>query len=195
MPPESDLFQAYDPLLKNDPVYACYHESDKPYSLSIRPIWILGDLELLHDWFNSPQKRSNWELDRTRHSLFQHYKNRALSDHEQSFMIDQNERSIIQFDIFSVRKSYHPFSEASGNNYYLHYLYKENFRDPDIFTKGLNCMVSFLKSFTEIQPLHLQLPELNRAILELLKEIGFGPGNPDHSHGKPVFVFRNERAL
>ena len=188
MASESDLFHAYNPLFKNDPVFLRRYESTKQYSLSIRPVWIIGDLELLHDWIYS-----NWELDQNRYSLFQHYKNLLLSDRAQSFMVDQNGKPLIQFDVLSMQKSYLPSSsEPSGNDCYLYYLYKENFRDPEIFKKGLQCMIPFLFSFTEIHSVNLQLHRPDLAMSKLLTETGFEPSHRERSFGESLLVYRKE---
>src|SRR5665213_1620984 len=41
---------------------------------------------------------------------------------------------------------------------YLHFLYKENFRDRDIFEKGLQCLMSYLFSQPETGVVYLPVP-------------------------------------
>lgn len=194
MATESVLFHAYDPLIRYDPVYVCRDKLDTQYILSIRPVWIISDLELLHDWFDSPQKISNWTFDQRRYTLFQHYKDLLMSLKAQSFIIDQNNKPIIQIDILSKNiASSSPFVTSPGR-FYLYFLYKENFRDQDSgnFKKGLQCMISFLFSFVEVNSVFVQLSDPDHMQSLLLIDSGFEPSAQETPGKGKLFVYNRK---
>ena len=175
-------------------MYVCRDKLDTQYILSIRPVWIISDLELLHDWFDSPQKISNWTFDQRRYTLFQHYKDLLMSLKAQSFIIDQNNKPIIQIDILSKNiASSSPFVTSPGR-FYLYFLYKENFRDQDSgnFKKGLQCMISFLFSFVEVNSVFVQLSDPDHMQSLLLIDSGFEPSAQETPGKGKLFVYNRK---
>lgn len=194
MATESDLFHAYDPLIKYDQVFVCRDKDDTQYNLSIRPVWIISDLELLHDWFDSPQKISNWALDQGRYTLFQHYKDLLMSPKAQSFIIDQNNKPIIQIDILSKNIASPPPLLTSPKGFYLNFLYKKKFRDQDsgTFKKGLHCMITFLFSIVEVNSVFVQLSDPDQMQSLLLTDSGFEPSTQEIPGKGKLFVYNRK---
>jgi hypothetical protein len=174
MQPKPSIFSPYDPLIKIDPLYIKIIDQTERMVLCLRPVWIIGDLETLHEWLNPAVKKANWELDLNRKTVYQHYKELLVSSHSQSFMVEQNDKPIIQFDLFSLPKSNRGFTRnRQEQDSYLHFLYKENFRDLDIFEKGLQCLMSFLFSQPETGIVYLPVPRPESRFHVAITGLGF----------------------
>lgn len=176
MHPESSIFRPYNPLIESDPLFIQVAGNSDPVELRLRPVCLISDLEIIHQWLNMPYKKASWELDPNRETAYQHYKSILLSDNAQSLIIEQNRKQIIQFDLFPLGKS-NPVFRASHDEIdcYLHYLFRENFRDHNLFKKGLTCLLGYLFSHPKIGLLYLRLIQPEPALTEILQDLGFEP--------------------
>lgn len=174
MQPKPSIFSPYDPLIKADPLYIKIIDHTERMVLCLRPVWIIGDLEMLHEWLNPAVKKTNWELDLDRKTVYQHYKELLVSDYSQSFMVEQNDKPVIQFDLFSLPKSNGRLARnQQEQDSYLHFLYKENFRDCDILEKGLQCLMSYLFSQPETGVVYLPVPKPDSLLSAAIAALGF----------------------
>ena len=88
MESKKDLFARYDPLEKTNDLFSRY-APDGEMLLSIRPVCIISDLIVLHEWLDAELCKTNWHLNRRRMTVMQHYKQLLLSFNAQSLMLEQ----------------------------------------------------------------------------------------------------------
>src|ERR1700681_195958 len=133
------FFNSYNPLIKSEPIFIREEEASQK-ALSVRPVWIIGDLKILHEWMNATLRKSNWIIDPKRNSLFRHYKQILMADNAQSLIFEQDHIPCIQFDILPAPGNNLPHHiKHAADDYYLNFLFRESFRDPDLLVRGLAC--------------------------------------------------------
>src|SRR5258708_1048314 len=100
----STLFSRYDPFNKVESLFTQKNGTNGKI-LSIRPVWIIGDLAILHEWMSAPLKKSNWQLNQKKMSVMQHYKQVLLSADAQSLMVEQNDKPLVQIELLPARQT------------------------------------------------------------------------------------------
>lgn len=185
-----NLFRSYNPLVKCGTLFVREDEVTQR-SFGIRPVWIIGDLEILNDWMLSPLKKSNWEIDPKNSSVFRYYKAILLSSNAQSFVIEQDKKPVIQFDILPVPKKQWPsVLSYSVDDYCLNFLFRESFRNPDIFWRGLSCLTEYINSVSGIRFLYVKLLNPERQLDDYLIDSGFQRLDAVNFYGKTIHLYR-----
>jgi hypothetical protein len=189
------LFARYDPFIKSAPLHRQTYDEGSGGILTVRPVWIIGDLIVLTDWFESDLRKSNWQLNQRRMSILQHYKKILLSDDTQSFMVEQNGVAVMQFDLLPGQQTDYPGQiRFDKMDFIIQYLYKESFRDPEIFKRGLQFMISFIFTYPEIGHLYLRLPKAETSTQELLIQTGFELADLHNFLGKSLNIYRIDQS-
>jgi hypothetical protein len=170
---QNSFFYSSDPLKKAELLFWKENETGS-LLLGIRPVSIVGDLEILHDWMNATNRKSNWKLNVKESSLFRHYKKILMSENAQSVMIEQNSTACIQFDIIPVMTG----ALWSGlsfdqNDYLLYFLFRESFRDPELFVRSLRFLIECLNNLSVIRLLYVKLLEPDKLLDLQLTTTGF----------------------
>jgi hypothetical protein len=190
----NNLFARFDPYKKYSPLFTESEVEECVNALNLRPVWIIGDLITINDWLNAELKKSNWQLNKSRITVLQHYKQILLSDYAQSFMIEQNGSQIMQVDLLPVRLvDYMDNIEFENSDYVIHFLYKERFRDPDIFEKCLGFIVPVFFTSNEIDTLYLRLQKVDTIKQEFLTRMGFEAVNLFNFFGKSLNINKAKR--
>jgi hypothetical protein len=187
---QDDLFRSYNPLVKSGALFVKIdYISQSP--ISIRPVWIIGDLEVFHDWILSPLRKSNWEINPKKSSVFRHYKSTLLSSHAQSLTVVRNQKLDIQFDILPIPSLGWPTSIAQGNqDYCLNFLFRESFRDSGNFERSLDLLIDFLKGFSGIRFLYVKLLKPDFQVGDNLMRTGFEKLNLLNVYGRTIPLYR-----
>jgi hypothetical protein len=162
--------------------------------MSIRPVWIIGDLAIIYDWLNAASRKSNWDFNHNRVSVMQHFKRILISDEMQSFMLEQNSLPAMQIDLLPITLLDFPkSSEYSKFDYGINYLYRENFRDPDVFKNGLELFTAFVFSHPEPRNIFLRLPGYEPVARNTLESIGFQQVHLNSFFGKSSDIYKISR--
>ncbi len=187
---QSTLFSRYDPFSRGETLF--YQQNGSlEMMLTIRPVWIIGDLPILYEWLSAPLKKTNWELNQKKMAVMQHYKQVLLSADSQSLMIEQNHKPLLQIDLVSARHmGFSSSLEYTSRDYAIHYLYRESFRDPDLFTRGLQITIEYIKSFNLVRFIFIRLLKPDRVISDQLTEIGFESMDLHNFYGKALYIYR-----
>src|SRR5450631_2149059 len=181
---QSPLFNPYDPLVRTEPIFV--KESDHiQEQFKVRPVWIIGDLKILHDWMHAPLRKSNWFVDTEKKSLFRHYKLISLTSGSQSLIIELNQKPIIQFDILpNPIKKWRNIRLTHGDDCLMNFLFAENFRKPNLFRAGFECLVACLRSLSGIRFIYVILLQSDKSMDLQLKAIGFESIRFSNFYGK-----------
>ena len=185
-----NIFQPVSLLPKSAPMFV-KHGVHSGKQWTIRAVWIIGDLETLHEWRAAPSKKTNWNINTETASLLRYYKNILISDNAQSVIVEQSKLPVVQFDILTFPQTGWPddilFREK---NYCINFLFKDNFRDPDLFSACLRCLVECISTFSEIQCLFIKLIHPDPYLDRHFKSVGFEWLNPPKFLRKPPPIYR-----
>jgi hypothetical protein len=188
----SSIFDSYDPLIKTEPVFVIENMNIQE-RLLVRPVWIIGDLKTLHNWMNSPLRKSNWFIDTGKKSLFRHYKETSLAGDSQSFMIEHNQIPIIQFDIMpNPVKKWRNKRLKHGDDCLVNFLFAENFRMPGLFQTGFECLAECLRSLTGIRFIYVPILQSDKYMDTQMTTIGFESRRFSTFYGKGNWLYRFE---
>jgi hypothetical protein len=194
--PIPNLFVPFDPYSKSAVLFIRLFEDDSSTAITIRPVWIIGDLILINEWLASPLNKSNWLPNRTGMGVLQHYKNFLLSRQTQSLMLEQNQVAIAQIDLLPCILAGYPADlHFKENDYALNFLYKESFRYPMVFKFCLQCLIEFFFSFRDTRDLYIKLLRKDIQLQEILPEIGFEALDRKNLHGRSVYIYRIQRPV
>lgn len=189
------LFARYDPLAKADLLYSQTFEETAEATFTIRPVWIIGDLPIIYDWLSSDLCKTNWQLNQSHMAVMQHYKHMLLSENLQSLMIEQRHKPVLQIDLLPLRLTDYPGQlEFTETDYVIHYLYRESFRDPDMFKRGLECMLLYLFSYADTRNLYIRLQKADLPRQKLLQQMGFELVHLNNFFGKSLNIYRIKRS-
>jgi Acetyltransferase (GNAT) domain len=188
MPGPFNLFHPYNPLIKSAPVFKKLDETNQRH-LILRPLWIIGDLETLHAWMDSPNKKTNWNFNRKKNSVYRHYKEILLSGNAQSLIIEQDKQPVFQFDIFPLTNHDWPKDLDRKGGYSVNFLFVESFRDPDLFSRGIQMITEYLAAFDMVRKIYIKLMQPDFRMDERLRLTGFEFLQFSNFPGKPVPVY------
>lgn len=148
-----------------------------PAWLVLRPVWLIGDLQILYEWLRSPVKKSNWSIP-PQGSLFQHY-HYALSAHtQQSLLVADGGIPIIQFDLGPVA--------GDPQTVDIKYLFRQYFRDPPVFDYGLALLLQYFRSLETVFHARVVLPGADQSMESILLKTGFQPAPPDPERPRAI---------
>jgi hypothetical protein len=189
------LFDRYDPLEKAEDLFIQPHPDADDRIISIRPVWIIGDLIPIYEWINGDLGKTNWNLNQNNMGVMQHYEQILLSEYAQSFMIEQNNKPALQIDLLPLQMANFPGKiEFNRMDYAIHYLYRESFRDPDLFKRCLTCMIGFIFTHPDLRLLYLRLTKPEPAFRQLLFDIGFESVDVNSFFGKSLNIYKIRRS-
>jgi hypothetical protein len=190
MSEQLSFFYAYNPLEKSSYVFL-KEDAESGHTMTIRPVWIIGDLEILHEWMDSSLRKSNWTLNPKNSSLFRYYKRTLLSENAQSFMVEQNRVPCFQFDILPAGEASWPKKmDLKANDYCLKFLFKESFRDPGLSIRGFSLIVDFVCSCSPVRTLYIQLLKPDYYVENQLEMLEFEKIQIFSLFGKSLPMFR-----
>jgi hypothetical protein len=189
-----DLFARYDPLIKTIPLFREAFDEGTGGILAVRPVWIIGDLFVINEWLSSDLKKTNWHLNQRRMAVMQHYKKILLSGKAQSFMVEQNTIPVIQIDLLPGMLTDYPSQiEFGQRDYVINYLYKECFRDPELFRRCLEFVIKFIYAYPEINMLYMRILKAEPGIQQLLGQIGVELIDLNNFFGKSLNIYKINR--
>jgi hypothetical protein len=193
--PKPDLFARYDPLVKTAPLYRERFDKDSGGNLTVRPVWIIGDLIVINEWLAADLKKTNWQLNQRRMGVMQHYKQILLSGNAQSFMLDQDNLPVMQIDLLpGILTNYPSQTNLGRNDYIINYLYKECFRDPELFRRCLEFMIRFIYTYPDIATLYIRILNVENGIQKLLSQVGFELLDLNNLFGKSLNIYKIDRS-
>jgi RimJ/RimL family protein N-acetyltransferase len=194
MESKKNLFAKYDPYEKEADLFCQTAKDGSGRLLSIRPFYVVSDLIIIDEWLNAELCKTNWHLNRRQMAAMQHYKQMVESVTTQSLMLEQNHQPVMQIDLLPPRLARYP--KSAGYNFKdcaLHYIYRESFRDPDMFTRSLAFVISFIFSHPEIRYVYLHPAQAGEAMSDLLALLGFERLGLKNIFGKSLNIHRISR--
>ena len=155
----SSLFEPIDPFRKHDILRTELFYSEG-YTLSIRPLWLTGDLKIMYRWANDLQGRHNGTMEPGSSGRITYYKDLLESGTAQSFMIERDNKPVCQFDLLPAQEDdFQWYWNTRSGDYLLHYLLPGERQDESVFRNSLSLMLRYYFSFDSTEQLFLPVPE------------------------------------
>ena len=188
---KSFLFERYDPLEKaGAPLFEMVEEVSGR-TMTLRPVWIIGDLMMIYEWLNAALCKTNWKINLKKISLMQHYSQMLRSDRMQSFIVEQNHIPVMQVDLLPVRlANLSATIKLTDAEYAIQYIYRESFRDPDIFKRSMEFFIPYVFSFPDITSLYIRIPDAGASMHELMVLMGFNLLKLNNFFGKSLNIYK-----
>ncbi len=170
---DSPFFFKSNPLVKAEYLFTQTNVYDGEL-IGIRPVYIIGDLEILHDWLKAESKITNRIFNTATNSLYRYYKYILESTNAQSFTIEKNHNPFMQADILPLRKNDWPEElHITNRDYALWFLTAVKFREPDLVKNGFACLMEFLSRMSNIRFLYVRLQGLDSSLKAILSYLQF----------------------
>jgi hypothetical protein len=191
----ASLFAPYDPLEKTTSPLGEFVYDTLGVTLTIRPVCMIGDLSIIYEWLDAALCKSNWHFNRARVTVMQHYNKMLRSGNMQSLMVEQNGLPVMQVDLLPMQLAEYPSRIGyDGSDIAIHYLYRESFRDPGIFKRGLESILSFIYAYPEFRHLYLRLTKPDLALSSALHQLGFDAVDCNNFFGASLNIYRVTRS-
>jgi RimJ/RimL family protein N-acetyltransferase len=147
---------------------------EKKYSLLLRPVDPLRDLDLLLSWLEDPVLEVNWGFRENSGRLSMHYKLFLESENRQSFMVEESGMPVFQFDIFLIHfhELYFRIPTTTGDCI-LNYVLLLDEEKAGMLTDALRLLLKYFFSFPGCRRLWMPVPETQAGFIRLFREAGF----------------------
>jgi len=79
-----------------------YHHHKSGKKISIRPLKCDDDIDMLHDWLNQPHTVSNWQLNKNKNELLQHFLQVTQMAHQSCHILAINGRELCYAETYDA---------------------------------------------------------------------------------------------